>query len=67
MRCWKSWLYAICGLAAAVVAVAAAAQAIREGSWTPIVSVAWLPAVVVAVWPGMNRRCLPRRRTPVRR
>jgi hypothetical protein len=64
MRPWKRWLYVIAGLAVVLVAVASAAQAIRQNSWTPIVSVAWLPAVVVATWPGSGRRCLPRRRTP---
>jgi len=64
MKPWKRWLYLIAALAAALVAVASAAQAIRQNSWTPIVSVAWLPAVIVATWPGSGRRCLPRRRTP---
>ena len=47
MKSWKRWLYLIAGLTAVFVAVASAAQAIREGSWAPVVSVAWLPAVVV--------------------
>ncbi len=64
MKPWKRWLYLIAALAAALVAVASAAQAIRQNSWTPIVSVAWLPAVIVATWPGSGCRCLPRRRTP---
>jgi hypothetical protein len=64
MKPWKRMLYLIAGLAVALVAVASAAQAIRQNSWTPIVSVAWLPAVIVATWPGSGRRCLPRRRTP---
>jgi len=58
------WLYLTAGLAAAFVAVASAAQAIRQHSWAPIVAVAWLPAVAAASWPGCGRRCLPRRRTP---
>jgi len=62
VRSWKRWMYALAGLAAVFIAAASAAQAIREGSWGPIVSVAWLPAVFVAVWPGAYRRCLPRRR-----
>ena len=66
MRSWKRWLYLIAGLAAVLVAAASAAQAIRQGSWTPVISVAWLPAVIVACWPGSGRRCLPRRRTPAR-
>ena len=53
MRSWKRWLYLIAGLAVALVAAASAAQAIRQGSWTPVVSVAWLPAVIVACWPGV--------------
>jgi len=62
MKPWKRWLYLIAGLAAVFVAVAAIAQAIRQGSWGPVASVAWLPAVIVAGWPGSGRRCLPRRR-----
>ena len=63
MRLWKRWLYLTAALAAVFVAVASAAQAIRQGSWTPLASVAWLPAVIAAAWPGSGR-CLPRRRTP---
>lgn len=62
MRSRKRWWYLITGLAVAFVAVACVAQAIRQGSWTPVISVGWLPAVVVACWPGASRRCLPRRR-----
>ena len=63
MKSWKHWLYLIAALAAVFVAVASAAQAVRQGSWAPIVSVGWLPAVIVASWPGSYRRCcLPRRR-----
>ena len=57
----KRWLYLIAGLAVAFIAVSSVVQAIRQGSWGPVVSVGWLPAVVVAVWPGTYRRCLPRR------
>jgi len=64
VRSWKRWLYLISGLAAVLVAAASAAQAVRQGSWAPVVSVAWLPAVIIASWPGAGRRCLPRRRTP---
>lgn len=64
MRSWKRWLYLIAGLAAVFVAVASVTQAIRQGSWAPVASVAWLPAVAAAAWPGSRRRCLPRRRTP---
>jgi hypothetical protein len=64
VRLWKRWLYLIAALAAVFVAVASAAQAIRQGSWAPLASVAWLPAVIAAAWPGSGRRCLPRRRNP---
>lgn len=57
----KRWLYLIAGLAAAFVAVSSVVQAVRQGSWGPVISVDWLPAVVVAAWPGTYRRCLPRR------
>jgi hypothetical protein len=67
MKPGKRWLYLVAGLAAAFVVVASVAQAIRQGSWAPVTSVAWLPAVVVAAWPGSGRRrCLSRRRTPAR-
>ena len=64
VKSWKRWLYLIAGLAAVFVVVASAVQAIRLGSWAPVASVAWLPAVIVAAWPGSGRRGLPRRRTP---
>jgi hypothetical protein len=45
-----------------LVAVSSVVQAIKQGSWGPIIEVGWLPAVVVATWwPGTRRRCLPRR------
>jgi hypothetical protein len=62
----KRWLYVVVGLVAVLVAAASVVQAIRQGSWAPVTSVAWLPAVVVAVWPGSGRRCLSRRRTSAR-
>jgi hypothetical protein len=57
----KRWLYLIAGLAVAFVAVSSVVQAVLQGSWGPIISVGWIPAVVVATWPGTYRRCLPRR------
>jgi len=66
MKPSKRWLYVVVGLAAALVAAASVAQAIRQGSWAPVTSVAWLPAVVVAVWPGSGRRCLSGRRNTAR-
>ena len=62
MKPWKRWLYLVAGLTAVFVAAASAAQAIREGSWAPVASVAWLPAVIAAGWTGSGRRCLSRRR-----
>jgi hypothetical protein len=62
MKPWKRWLYLVAGFTAVFVAAASAAQAIREGSWAPVASVAWLPAVIAAAWPGSGRRCLSRRR-----
>jgi hypothetical protein len=63
VRSWKRWLYLISGLAAAAVVAASAAQALRQGSWTPVLSVAWLPAVIAASVPGTGR-CQHRRRPP---
>ncbi len=61
MKSWTKWLYLIAGLAGAFVAVSSVVQAVRLGSWAPVVSVGWLPAVIAAAWPGAHRRCLPRR------
>jgi hypothetical protein len=66
MKPSKRWLYVVAGVAAGFVAAASVAQAIRQGSWASVTSLAWLPAVVVAVWPGSGRRCLSRRRTSAR-
>ncbi|HEV3293880.1 MAG TPA: hypothetical protein VG123_33290 [Streptosporangiaceae bacterium] len=66
MKTWTRWMYLIAALVAAFVAVSSVVQAIRQGSWGPVVSVGWIPAVIVAAWPGANRRCLPRRRNPAR-
>jgi hypothetical protein len=65
MRPCARWFYVVGGLAAAFVAVSSIVQAISEGSWGPIISVGWLPAVVVASWPGLGRRCLRGRGRPV--
>ena len=62
MRTRAAWLYLIAALAAAFVAVSSIAAAIRQGGWGPIESVGWIPAVIVASWPGASRRCLARRR-----
>jgi hypothetical protein len=65
MRLCTRWFYVVGGLAVAFVAVSSIVQAISEGSWGPIVSVGWLPAVIVACWPGVGRRCLRGRGGPV--
>ena len=68
---WKHWLPLAAALAAAVVMVSSAGLAIRSGSWGPVISVCWVPAAVVAVWPGAYRRCRSRggrvRRASLRR
>lgn len=66
MKPWARGMYLITGLAVALVAVSSIVQAVRQGSWGPIIEVGWLPAVLVASWPGTYRRCLPGRRRPVR-
>jgi hypothetical protein len=65
MRPCARWFYVVGGLAAAFVAVSSIVQAISEGSLGPVISVGWLPAVVVASWPGVGRRCLRGRGGPV--
>jgi hypothetical protein len=62
MRSINRWIALIAGLAAMFVAGSAIGLAVRQGSWAPIISVGWIPAVIVATWPGTYRRCLPRRR-----
>jgi CHASE2 domain-containing sensor protein len=58
MTAWKRWLFTAAALAAAVVAGSSIALAVRSGSWDPVISAAWIPAVVIAIWPGTYRRCL---------
>jgi len=62
MNSRATWLYAAACLAFALVAVSAAVQSVRDGSWSPLISVSWLLGVIAATWPGAARRCLPRRR-----
>jgi hypothetical protein len=64
MKPWKRWLFLISGLTAVVVAVAVAAQAIKQNSWSPVVEMGWLPAVIIASGSGSHRCRWPRRRTP---
>ena len=62
MKRWARWMYVITACAVTVVAVSSIVQAIRLGSWAPLIEVGWLPAVVAAVWwPGTRGRCWPRR------
>lgn len=62
MRSLSRWLAPIAVLAAIFVAASAIALAARQGSWTPVISVGWIPAVIAATWPRTYRRCPPRRR-----
>ena len=62
MRNRTNWLTVIAGIVAAVVAVSAIVQAVRQQSWSPLISVSWLFALIVATWPRARYRCLPRRR-----
>ncbi|HEX9066646.1 MAG TPA: hypothetical protein VF843_16170 [Streptosporangiaceae bacterium] len=57
-------LYGAATLVALVVVASAAVQAARQGSWGPLESVAWAPAVLIAVWPIRGTRCMPARRQP---
>ena len=57
------WLYGVAAAAALLVAVSAIVQSVRQGSWSPLLSVGWLAAVIIAVIsPRGTRRCLPLRR-----
>ena len=62
MRSRITWPWLIVGLVAAFVAVATIVQAVRQGSWGPVIATGWLPAVIVATWPATHRRCRVRRR-----
>ena len=63
MKLGRQWLYVVAGLAALLVAVSAIVQSVRQGSWSPVLSVGWLAAVIIAVTsPRATRRCLPLRR-----
>lgn len=62
MRSRTTWLSLIAGLGAVFIAVATIVQAVRQGSWAPVVATGWVPAVIVATWPGTYRRCRVRRR-----
>ena len=62
------WLPAVVAIPfltlAALVVVATIVQAVRQESWGPILSIGWLPAVVVAsLWaPTPATPCWPRLR-----
>jgi hypothetical protein len=60
MTAWRRWLFAAAALAAAVVIASSIARSVRSGSWDPVISAAWIPAVVVATWPAAYRRGLSR-------
>jgi hypothetical protein len=62
MKARSRWLCLIAVLVAAFVAASVIATAIRQDSWRPVASVGWMPAVILATWPGASRRCLGRRR-----
>ena len=57
MRSWTIWLSLIAGLVAVYAAVATIVQAVRQGSWAPVIATGWVPAVIVAAWPATSRRC----------
>jgi predicted membrane channel-forming protein YqfA (hemolysin III family) len=63
MKLSARWLYGVAAVAALLVAVSAIVQSVRQGSWSPVLSVGWLAAVLIAVAsPRGGRRCLPHRR-----
>ena len=62
VRSRTRWLSLTAGLGAVFIAVATIVQAVRQGSWAPVIATGWLPAVIVATWPATYRRCRVRRR-----
>lgn len=63
MKAWKKWLFVVAGLVAVLMTVSAAVQALRQGSWSPFISVGWLFAVIAATVPSASRRCWPHSRS----
>jgi len=67
MRSWIRMVWLVVSLAAVVVVGSTIALAVRQGSWSPILSMSWFPAVVAAVAAvpagrrGTAGRCWPRR------
>jgi hypothetical protein len=69
MKLLRRWPVLIAGLAVVFVAGAAIANAVRQGSWAPITSAAWIPAVLAVLAAsagGRYGRCRPRRGGRVR-
>lgn len=62
MRRWERRIALIAILAVTFVAGSSIAAAIRQASWSPLLSVGWLPAVIVAASPRAYRRCVKERR-----
>jgi hypothetical protein len=63
MKRGTRWLYVVAAAAALLIAVSAIVQSVRQNSWSPVFSVGWLAAVIIAVTaPRGTRRCLPLRR-----
>jgi len=61
MKLSARWLYGVAAAAALLVAVSAIVQSVRQGSWSPLLSVGWLAAVIIAVIsPRGTRRCRQR-------
>lgn len=58
---FDTWIRGIGLLVFALVAGAAIAAAVRTASWTPVLNVAWLPAVLVAAYSRPAGRCWRRR------
>ncbi len=55
----KQRLLRAAAVAAIVVVASSIGLAIRSGSWGPVISVCWVPAAVIAVWPSAYGRCMP--------
>ena len=56
-RKFDLWTRRIGLVIGAAVAATAVINAIRLASWAPVVMVAWLPAVFVALYSARRRRC----------
>ena len=63
MRSGKAWLRALVWFVGLVVAGSVIAQAVRQGSWDPVLSMSGVLGALAAAWPLGTRACRRRPRS----